>query len=45
MPPEGNAVTARYPGNYEPVSEEEHKEALTLAESVVRWAEKVVSEG
>jgi HEPN domain-containing protein len=34
------AVTSRYPGDFEPVDEEEYKEALRLAETVVVWAEK-----
>ena len=34
------AVTSRYPGDFEPVSEEEYKEALKLAKMVVIWAEK-----
>jgi HEPN domain-containing protein len=32
------AVTSRYPGDFEPVSEEEYKEALRLAKMVVKWA-------
>lgn len=34
------AWEARYPGLYEPVSEEEFREAFQLARSVVAWAEK-----
>lgn len=34
------AVTSRYPGDFEPVTESEYKEAVRLAESVVQWAEK-----
>lgn len=34
------AVEARYPGPLEPVSREEYKEALALAEEVVRWVEE-----
>ena len=34
------AVTSRYPGDFEPVSEEEYKEALRLAKMVVNWAGK-----
>lgn len=34
------AWEARYPGLYEPVSEEEFREALQLGRSVVAWAEK-----
>jgi HEPN domain-containing protein len=36
------AVTSRYPGDFEPVGEEEYNEALGLAKTVVTWAEKVV---
>jgi HEPN domain-containing protein len=34
------AVTSRYPGDFEPVDEDEYKEALRLAETVVVWAGK-----
>jgi HEPN domain-containing protein len=33
------SVEARYPGPFEPVTEEEFKEALHIAETVVKWAE------
>ena len=33
------AVEARYPGPFEPVTEEEHSRALALARAVVEWAE------
>lgn len=33
------AVTARYPGEIEPITEEEHHDAVKLAEAVVLWAE------
>ncbi len=36
------AFEARYPGLDEPVTEEESKKALSLAESVVRFAEKLI---
>ena len=36
------AVLARYPGDLEPVTEEEYLEAVRIAETVVRWAEKIV---
>jgi HEPN domain-containing protein len=36
------AVTSRYPGDFEPVDEEEYKEALRLAKTVVIWAEKII---
>jgi HEPN domain-containing protein len=32
------AVHARYPGEYEPVSEDEYREAVRLAQAVVHWA-------
>ncbi len=34
------AVEARYPGLSEPVSFEEYREVLALAEEAVRWAEE-----
>jgi len=37
------AVESRYPGLAEPVTPEEHAEALALAQQVVDWAERVVS--
>ncbi len=33
------AVETRYPGPMEPVSEEEYKEAVKIAETVVSWVE------
>ena len=36
------AVDTRYPGMYEPVSEEEYKEALKLALVVFEWAGKII---
>lgn len=38
------AVTARYPGLEEEVTAEEHKRAVELAESVVRWAESQLAD-
>jgi len=38
----GYAVDTRYPGMYEPVSEEEYKEALNLAVEVFEWAGKII---
>ena len=32
------AILTRYPGNLEPVTEEEYREAVHLAEAVVEWA-------
>jgi len=37
------AVTLRYPGMDEPVTEEEYYEVLRLAESVVEWAEDTIN--
>lgn len=36
------AVESRYPGVAEPVTEQEYKEAIELAERVVAWAEKMI---
>ena len=36
------AVDTRYPGMYEPVSDEEYKEALNLAVGVFEWAGKII---
>ncbi|MBI1927582.1 HEPN domain-containing protein [Candidatus Poribacteria bacterium] len=33
------AANTRYPGNYEPLDEEDYKEALEIAERVVNWVE------
>ncbi len=38
------AVFSRYPGDLEPVDEEEYQEALRLAEAVVSWAEKIIQQ-
>ena len=38
----GYAVATRYPGNYEPVSRSEWKDAVVLAEAVVSWATKII---
>ena len=39
------ATTFRYPGLDEPVSEDEYREAVRLAEKVVSWAEKALQSG
>jgi HEPN domain-containing protein len=39
------AFEARYPGLAEPVSEEEYRQALELAQMVVRWAEEMIERG
>ncbi len=36
------AVEARYPGAFEPVTQDEYEEAVELAEDVLRWAETIV---
>jgi len=36
------AVEARYPGPMEPVTEEEYKEAVNIAEKVVSWVESLI---
>ena len=36
------AVETRYPGLSEPVTEDEHEKAVTLAEQTVRWVEQRV---
>ena len=36
------AVSSRYPGTEEPVDEEQYREAVRLAESVVTWAEEIL---
>jgi HEPN domain-containing protein len=38
------AVTTRYPGFAEVVGQEEHREAVSIAETVVRWADEVISD-
>jgi len=37
------AVTTRYPGDAEPVTDEEYQEAVAIAEQVVRWADEYVA--
>jgi len=36
------AVETRYPGSAEPVTEEEYRQAIALAETVVRWVEQLL---
>jgi HEPN domain-containing protein len=38
------AVETRYPGTVEPITEEEYLEAISLAEGVVAWAEKILDQ-
>lgn len=37
------AVTTRYPGDDEPVTDEENQEAVAIAEQVVQWADESVA--
>lgn len=39
------SVEARYPGPFEPVTEDEYREALRIAETVVAWAEAQITSG
>jgi HEPN domain-containing protein len=41
----GYAVMFRYPGDYEEITAEEHREAVQLAWSVYRWAEQIIGAG
>lgn len=36
------AVETRYPGPTEPVTKKEYREAVALAEKIVKWAEKII---
>jgi HEPN domain-containing protein len=36
------ATVCRYPGEAEPVTEHDYREAVALAEKVVRWAERII---
>ena len=37
------AVLSRYPGDLEPVTEKDYREAVELAEKVIQWAERSIS--
>jgi HEPN domain-containing protein len=39
------AFETRYPGAFEPVTEEDYQEAVQVAEVVVEWAESVINGG
>ena len=39
------AFETRYPGPFEPVTEEEYREAVRLAEAVLVWAQNVMGTG
>lgn len=36
------AVAHRYPGEYEEISDADHREAIRLAEAVLAWAERII---
>jgi len=36
------AFETRYPGPFEPVTEDEYQEAVRLAEAVVHWTESII---
>ncbi len=38
------AAEARYPGSQEPVTREEYENAVTIAATVVRWAEELIGQ-
>jgi len=38
------AVEARYPGIAEPVTRQEYEEAVSIAETVIEWAERIISD-
>jgi HEPN domain-containing protein len=41
----GYAVETRYPGDYEPVNEEDLRKAIEIAKEVLKWAKKEMDEG
>ena len=38
------AVESRYPGNIEPIEEEEYRQSINIAEAVLDWAESLILE-
>jgi HEPN domain-containing protein len=38
------AVISRYPGDFEPIDEEEYKETVRIAETVVLWAQGIIQQ-
>ena len=52
LPPEASeavsltsyAVTARYPGDYEEITENMYRESVRIAQAVVNWAEEIIIE-
>lgn len=41
----GYAVETRYPGDYEPVDEEDLRKAIEIAKEVLKWAKKEMDKG
>jgi len=41
----GYAVETRYPGDYEPVDEEELRKAIEIAKKVLKWVKKEMDKG
>jgi HEPN domain-containing protein len=41
----GYAVETRYPGDYEPVDEEDLKKAIEIAKEVLKWVKKEIDKG
>ena len=41
----GYAVETRYPGDYEPVDEEDLRKAIEIAKEVLKWVKKEMDEG
>jgi len=38
------ATDTRYPGDYDPISKNEYKQALSLAEKVLNWAKSIIED-
>ena len=38
------AVQTRYPGDYTPISEDEYKDAVIMAEECIKWVDKKIKE-
>jgi HEPN domain-containing protein len=41
----GYAVETRYPGDYEPVDEEDLRKAVAIAKEVLKWVKREIDEG
>ncbi len=39
------AVATRYPGEFEPVTQDDHRDAMRLAEAVTQWAAGIIQHG